>query len=622
MQHNMRDPNRDHEHGRIYRITAKGRDLLPPVKMRGKPISEVLHNFFSKENGVRYRARIELSGRDTDQVLQEVEAFTSTLDPEKAVPDRDQAQALLESLWVYEEHRAPNIELVGKTFQADEPRIRAAAIRTLGHWAKHRIHGEPQTGHLPGWQDLLASAARDESALVRAEAVKAAIEFEGLSAAEVIFEVATRPLDPELNDVLAYARGRINVDHMISEAIASQTELSDAAQAYAIATAAPDLLLKMRKSPKVYNALLSREGIPAKYRREALEAMAKAHDRTLLQQLVATLKEAEAAKQSSLNDLAAMLPSIATETGDDKSLLKQVADQTGSSVVRSAAYTALLMSDSSPQLWRHAVSSRQHLQDFLTSVRKVAGKEQAEVFFPLVRQLLFELPESLRSGGDDVKSHDGPAVSFEYYAPNPKDVSIETLNGLQPALTGQIAKFETFVPGGAKDAFATRQTTSIAVPSTGEYTFYLASDDGSRMVLDGEEIIDNDGLHGIVEKSHKVRLDAGMHALVVTYFDNGGGDGLQVSWEGPGFTKQVLDATVLRPPGSGNLKQQALEVIAAWPGHLDQKIQDFSKLIVDDSLTATAIRAMSALPSKTVSEKLSQDESIAILKRLLERAAA
>ncbi|MEZ6087519.1 MAG: GDSL-type esterase/lipase family protein [Pirellulaceae bacterium] len=49
MQHNMRDPNRDHEHGRIYRITAKGRDLLPPVKMRGKPISEVLHNFSARK---------------------------------------------------------------------------------------------------------------------------------------------------------------------------------------------------------------------------------------------------------------------------------------------------------------------------------------------------------------------------------------------------------------------------------------------------------------------------------------------------------------------------------------------------------------------------------------------
>ena len=41
MQHNMRDPNRDHEHGRIYRVTAKGRDLIEPAKMKGKPIEEV-----------------------------------------------------------------------------------------------------------------------------------------------------------------------------------------------------------------------------------------------------------------------------------------------------------------------------------------------------------------------------------------------------------------------------------------------------------------------------------------------------------------------------------------------------------------------------------------------------
>ena len=42
MQHNMRDPNRDHEHGRIYRVTYEGSDLLKPAKMKGKPIEEVL----------------------------------------------------------------------------------------------------------------------------------------------------------------------------------------------------------------------------------------------------------------------------------------------------------------------------------------------------------------------------------------------------------------------------------------------------------------------------------------------------------------------------------------------------------------------------------------------------
>jgi hypothetical protein len=47
MQHNMRDPNRDHEHGRIYRVTYKSRDLVKPARMKGKPIAEVCQNFLT-----------------------------------------------------------------------------------------------------------------------------------------------------------------------------------------------------------------------------------------------------------------------------------------------------------------------------------------------------------------------------------------------------------------------------------------------------------------------------------------------------------------------------------------------------------------------------------------------
>ncbi len=89
----------------------------------------------------------------------------------------------------------------------------------------------------------------------------------------------------------------------------------------------------------------------------------------------------------------------------------------------------------------------------------------------------------------------------------------------------------------------------------------------------------------MVLKSGKVSLDAGLHQIVVTYFDNGGGDGLAVSWAGPGFTKQRIDATVLRNTSRGNLKQQALQTIATWPGHQDDKIRDFAKLINSNSLT-------------------------------------
>jgi len=620
MQHNMRDPNRDHEHGRIYRVSAKGRQPLQPVKMKGMPIAEVLQNFFSKENSTRYRTRIELSGRDTGEVIREVLTFTQKLDPSKAPVDRDEAQALLECLWVHQEHRVPNMVLIQKTFKAAQPLVRAAAIRTLGHWAKHKHNGQVLQDHLTGWESLLSAAAKDESALVRAEAVKSAVEFDGLLPAETIFEVATRPTDPELDLVLAYARSQINVDQMIAEAIRSKTPLSDAAEAYALASAAPGLLLEMNKSTAVYQALLSRDAIPEPFRLEAVNALAKTNSKSPLQQLVTSLSNAEQNKLGSLDDLAGMLTTVAGTTVADHKLLQQVADQTQSPVVRASAYAAWLNSGDTNQAWQHALGSRENLRDALSSVNKIKDTTTLAKLYPLVRPLMFELPKALRSEDDNVAAKPGPPVTFEYFAPNPDNVSNQTLDRLRPTLTGNVDKFEKYVPGGGQDGFATRQTASIVVPTSGAYTFFITSDDGSRLYIDGQEVIDNDGLHGMSQKSGKVQLDAGFHEIVVTYFDNGGGDGLQVAWQGPGFDQVAIDATVLRPAGTGNLKQQALQVVATWPGHLDEKISDFAKLISSDSLTGTALNALSSLPSKTVADKLSKADAAAILEQLLQRA--
>ncbi|QDV68913.1 Cytochrome c-552 precursor [Rosistilla carotiformis] len=620
MQHNMRDPNRDHQHGRIYRVAAKDAKPLPVVKMQGKPIDVVLQNFFSKENGTRYRARIELSGRDSKQVIERTQAFAASLTPKHADIDRDEAQALLECLWVHEEHRVPNIGLVEKTFQASEPRVRAAAIRTLGHWAQHRHAGQIMHDHLPGWDALLSAAAKDDSALVRAEAAKAAVDFEGLAAAEAIFEVATRPTDPELQSVLDYARKQIHVDTMIADAIRSKTPLSTAAEAYALANASPQLMLEMERSNTVYQALLSREKIPAALRREAIDAVAKANDRSPLEQIVVTIRNAEQEQRASLNDLANLLPLIAGKETGSAGVLRPLADQTQASEVRIAAYTAWLNSGAADSVWQHALGSRDRMRDLLVSTGRVDDEKVREALFPRVRELMFEIPEGLRSEADKATASVGPAVAFEYYQPNPKNVQLETLDRLKPQLKGRIDQFETFVPGGAKDAFATRQTASIVVPASGEYTFSIRSDDGSRLYIDGTEVIDNDGLHGFSEKSGKLALDAGLHTIVVTYFDNGGGDGLEVAWLGPGFNKQKIDAGVLRSANSGNLRLQALHGIAAWPGHLPAKIEDFSKLVTSDTMSGPALEALAALPSRTVADTLSVNDATTILKTLLTRA--
>ena len=64
MQHNLRDPNRDRKHGRIYRVSAEDRPLLKPVKIAGATIAELLDLLKEPEDRVRYRVRAELGARE------------------------------------------------------------------------------------------------------------------------------------------------------------------------------------------------------------------------------------------------------------------------------------------------------------------------------------------------------------------------------------------------------------------------------------------------------------------------------------------------------------------------------------------------------------------------------
>ena len=70
MQHNLRDPSRDRTHGRVYRVTYEGRAAARSrAKIAGEPIEKLLDLLKEPEDRVRYRARIELSGRDSDEVI-------------------------------------------------------------------------------------------------------------------------------------------------------------------------------------------------------------------------------------------------------------------------------------------------------------------------------------------------------------------------------------------------------------------------------------------------------------------------------------------------------------------------------------------------------------------------
>lgn len=84
----------------------------------------------------------------------------------------------------------------------------------------------------------------------------------------------------------------------------------------------------------------------------------------------------------------------------------------------------------------------------------------------------------------------------------------------------------------------------INVPADGIYTFYLSSDDGSKLFIDDKLLVDNDGLHGLGEKNKEVPLTKGFHPIKVLFFQRTGGDDLLVQWKGPGIEKRSVPASV------------------------------------------------------------------------------
>ena len=181
MQHNARDPNRDHEHGRIYRVTAVGRPLVQPAKVAGAPVAQLLENLKLPEYRTRYRTRRELRGRPASEVLPAVKAWVAKLD--KADPNYE--HHLCEAMWVTWAQNRPDADLIRRVLGAEKHQARAAATSVVRFAADK----------LPNAAALLMQAAQDVHPRVRLEAVVAASWLDNADGARVAFEAMKQPLD-------------------------------------------------------------------------------------------------------------------------------------------------------------------------------------------------------------------------------------------------------------------------------------------------------------------------------------------------------------------------------------------------------------------------------------------
>ena len=115
---------------------------------------------------------------------------------------------------------------------------------------------------------------------------------------------------------------------------------------------------------------------------------------------------------------------------------------------------------------------------------------------------------------------------------------------LKAIKSGTLSNF-SLSPARDHRYFGLVYTGYIRIDQQGSYTFYTASDDGSKLYINGKQIVDNDGVHPVEERSGKVSLSAGYHRIEVRFFERTYGDELSVRYQGPGVSKRAVPSSVL-----------------------------------------------------------------------------
>ncbi|MEX2592378.1 MAG: PVC-type heme-binding CxxCH protein [Anditalea sp.] len=177
----FRESDRDHSHGRIWRITYKGNDLLKPLDLSALNVEELLDQLKTYEDRVRYRARVQLREFSEEEVLPVLDNWFSQLNPED--PDFEQHQ--LEGLWVYQQFHLPNEKALNIVLESKDEEVRAAATRVLFYWKDQ----------ITGVEDRLITMSKDPSQRVRVEAIAALSHFETETSVEALLATTDLPMD-------------------------------------------------------------------------------------------------------------------------------------------------------------------------------------------------------------------------------------------------------------------------------------------------------------------------------------------------------------------------------------------------------------------------------------------
>ena len=175
------------------------------------------------------------------------------------------------------------------------------------------------------------------------------------------------------------------------------------------------------------------------------------------------------------------------------------------------------------------------------------GKRQFDTWIatPSGKSLAYYYPSGITSDDEAVLplpakqvSPSQNGVSYIYYEGKFKHTDHFKINGTKKD-EGVMPNF-SILNAPAKDHFGYEFKSFIKIPKTGVYNFYLYSDDGSLLYIDGKVVIDNNGSHSAARKGGKIALEEGYHEIHLLYFEDYMGQELKMKMSSRWLEEQLV----------------------------------------------------------------------------------
>ncbi|KAA0988847.1 PVC-type heme-binding CxxCH protein [Dyadobacter aurulentus] len=402
-----RDPARDKSHGRVWRITYKGKPALKVTDVSKQSIPQLLDNLKAYEDRFRYRSRAQIREKKAAEVLPELKKWVAALDKN----DPQYEHNLLEGLWLYQDFNVVEPNILKTLLNAKEPQARAAATKLLLYWHDR----------IPGSLELMRARINDESARVRIEAVVALSFFNSEQAVTAATDIFKYPTDYYM-DYAVHETFRFLKPIWLAGMKQGKSFDKKAAR-YVLKLANAQELASLPQTPEVRTAMLTRPDINAAKKQEAVSILAREQKTGKVNVLLAAIREEEKSRLSSQQSAAQqeliklLLTTEPAELKQSQAELTKLINADTSRVMQATGFAALITAGQSDPSLQKAIQEKPAAflsgismlnsgdlrASFYTKVKELTAREPAAAY-PLLMRMTIENPAKTQNTKDFIAS--------------------------------------------------------------------------------------------------------------------------------------------------------------------------------------------------------------------------